>query len=173
MVELPMYGVVEALMYFGIGFLTACLFALLMVAPIHARAVRLTARRLRLDIPRSAAHMRADKDLLRAEFAMSTRRLENKIARLEARMALQLSELGRRTVEIGRLKRALAEKREPAPDAPRGAAGERAPRADGGSVEAPRERQRSLAHSLAGLARLNPDLDTSPLVPHLDEIDHR
>jgi hypothetical protein len=41
----------------------------------HAR-VRLTTRQLEAKIPSSMPEILADKDLLRAEFAMSTRRLE-------------------------------------------------------------------------------------------------
>jgi hypothetical protein len=46
----------------------------------------------------------ADKDLLRAEFAMSTRRLELKIEQLTHKAANQLIELGRRSDFINRLK---------------------------------------------------------------------
>jgi len=43
---------------------------------IHDRAVRLTVRKLQAATPLSVAEMQAEKDLLRAEFAMSLRRLE-------------------------------------------------------------------------------------------------
>lgn len=66
--------IIESFMYFGIGFLLAAL-SVLGVAPlIHGRAVRLTVRRMDASIPQSMAEVQADKDLLRAEFATSTRR---------------------------------------------------------------------------------------------------
>ena len=42
----------------------------------QSRAVRLTMKRLEAATPLSMAEIQADKDQLRAEFAMSTRRLE-------------------------------------------------------------------------------------------------
>jgi hypothetical protein len=44
---------------------------------VHARTVRLTTRRLEAVLPESMAEVQAEKDLLPAEFAMSTRRLES------------------------------------------------------------------------------------------------
>lgn len=63
-------------MYMGIGFLVAALIGVAVVSLVHDRAVRLTMRRLQGALPRSMVEIQADKDLLRAEFAMSTRRLE-------------------------------------------------------------------------------------------------
>jgi hypothetical protein len=67
---------IESSMYFGIGLLFGILIGLLLIPLAHARAVRLTARRLEAAVPELTAEVMADKDLLRAEFAMSTRRLE-------------------------------------------------------------------------------------------------
>ena len=67
---------IEPGMYFGIGFLVAALLGLLFVPLVHNRAVRLTMKRLEAATPLSIAEIRADKDQLRAEFAMSPRRLE-------------------------------------------------------------------------------------------------
>jgi len=65
---------IESSMYFGIGLLFGILIGLLLIPLAHARAVRLTARRLKAVVPELTAEVLADKDLLRAEFAMSTRR---------------------------------------------------------------------------------------------------
>ena len=46
----------------------------------------------------------ADKDLLRAEFAMSTRRLEMNVEQLRTKSASQLAELGRKGDALNRLK---------------------------------------------------------------------
>jgi hypothetical protein len=75
---------IEWVMYFGIGFLAAALLGLLFLPAVHNRAVRLTMKRLEASTPLSIAETRADKDQLRAEFAVSTRRLEMKIPRLDA-----------------------------------------------------------------------------------------
>ena len=76
---------VEPIMYFGIGFLVAALLGLLFVPLVHNRAVRLTMRRLEAATPLSIAEIRADKDQLRAEFAMSTRRLEMSVEQMKTK----------------------------------------------------------------------------------------
>jgi chromosome segregation ATPase len=101
---------IETIMYFGIGFLCASLLGLVLVPLVHNRATRLTMRRLEAATPLSRAEIQADKDQLRAEFAMSTRRLEMTVEQLKARSTSQLSELGRKADVIGRLKGDLDEK---------------------------------------------------------------
>jgi chromosome segregation ATPase len=71
--------------------------------------VRLTTKRLEASTPLSIAEIRADKDQLRAEFAVSTRRLEMRIEKLKAQTTTQLAELGRKTDAINQLKKELAE----------------------------------------------------------------
>jgi chromosome segregation ATPase len=70
----------------------------------------LTMRRLEATTPLSMAEIQADKDQLRAEFAMSTRRLELTIEQLKAKTTSQLAELGKKTGSINRLKVDLGEK---------------------------------------------------------------
>jgi len=99
----------ESLMYIAIGFLAAVLlvgaFSLLVVIPlVHGRAVRLTTRRLEAAMPQSMVQIKADKDLLRAEFAMSTRRLEQKVEKLETINAGQLVELSKKGDAIKHLR---------------------------------------------------------------------
>jgi hypothetical protein len=95
---------VEPIMYLGIGFLFASLVALVIAPTVHQRAVRLTTRRLEAAIPRSMAEIQADKDLQRAEFAMSTRRLEISVEQLTYERVSQRAELGRKTDVINRLR---------------------------------------------------------------------
>jgi chromosome segregation ATPase len=95
---------IESAMYFSMGFFLASLGALVVVPLVYSRAVRLTARRLEATIPASMAEILADKDLLRAEFAMSTRRLEASLEQLRAKSASQLVELGRKSDAVNRLK---------------------------------------------------------------------
>ena len=101
---------IEPIMYFGIGFLVAALLGLLFVPLVHNRAVRLTMRRLEAATPLSIAEIRADKDQLRAEFAMSTRRLEMSVEQMKAKTTTQLAELGKKTDAINQLKKELGEK---------------------------------------------------------------
>ena len=74
---------IEPIMFFGIGFLVASLFGLVLIPLVHNRAVRLTMRRLEAATPLSMAEIQADKDQLRAEFAMSTRRLELSVEQMK------------------------------------------------------------------------------------------
>jgi chromosome segregation ATPase len=101
---------IEPIMFFGIGFLVASLFGLVLIPLVHNRAVRLTMRRLEAATPLSMAEIQADKDQLRAEFAMSTRRLELSVEQMKAKTTSQLAELGKKTDAINRLKVELGEK---------------------------------------------------------------
>jgi chromosome segregation ATPase len=101
---------IEPIMYFGIGFLVAALVGLVVIPLVHGRAVRLTMRRLEAATPLSMAEIQADKDQLRAEFAMSTRRLEVSVENLRTKSISQLAELGKKGDAINRLKIELGEK---------------------------------------------------------------
>ncbi|MGJ5140333.1 hypothetical protein ACQR1V_20280 [Bradyrhizobium oligotrophicum] len=101
---------VEPIMYFAIGFLIAMLCALMVVPLVHNRAVRLTTRRLEAATPLSMAEIQADKDQLRAEFAMSARRLEMSVDALKNKATGQLADLGKKTDAINRMKIELGEK---------------------------------------------------------------
>src|SRR5256885_16505726 len=101
---------IEPIMYVGLGFLAASLLTLVIVPFVHARAVRLTMRRLEAATPLSMAEIQADKDQLRAEFAMSTRRLEISVEQLKTKTTSQLAELGKKGDTINRLKVELGEK---------------------------------------------------------------
>jgi chromosome segregation ATPase len=101
---------VEPLMYFAIGFLVAMLCALMILPLVHNRAVRLTTRRLEAATPLSMAEIQADKDQLRAEFAMSARRLEMSVETLKSKTTSQFAELGKKTDAINRMKIELGEK---------------------------------------------------------------
>jgi chromosome segregation ATPase len=101
---------IEPIMYFGIGFLVAALVGLVIVPLVHGRAVRLTMRRLEAATPLSMAEIQADKDQLRAEFAMSTRRLEMSVENLKTKSTSQLAELGKKGDAVNRLKIELGEK---------------------------------------------------------------
>jgi chromosome segregation ATPase len=97
-------------MFIGIGFLVAGLLVIGAIPMVHARAVRLTQRRLEAMTPMSMAEIHADKDQLRAEFAMSTRRLEMSVDQMKAKTSSQLAEIGKKSEAVGRLKLELGEK---------------------------------------------------------------
>src|SRR5262249_38396509 len=101
---------IEPIMYFGLGFLAATLLALIIMPFVHGRAERLTTRRLEAAIPVSMAEIQADKDQLRAEFAMSTRRLEMSVDQLKRKTTGQLAELGKKADAINQLKAEVGEK---------------------------------------------------------------
>jgi chromosome segregation ATPase len=101
---------IEPIMYLAIGFLISMLCGLMIVPLVHNRAVRLTTRRLEAATPLSMAEIQADKDQLRAEFAMSARRLEMNVEQLKNRTTSQLAELGKKTDAINRMKIELGEK---------------------------------------------------------------
>ncbi len=101
---------VEPIMYLAIGFLISMLFGLMIMPLVHNRAVRLTTKRLEAATPLSMAEIQADKDQLRAEFAMSARRLEMNVEQLKSKTTSQLAELGKKSDAINRLKLELGEK---------------------------------------------------------------
>jgi len=101
---------VEPIMYLAIGFLVSMLFGLMIVPLVHNRAVRLTTKRLEAATPLSMAEIQADKDQLRAEFAMSARRLEMSVDQLKSKTTSQLAELGKKSDAINRMKIELGEK---------------------------------------------------------------
>ncbi len=101
---------VEPIMYLAIGFLVSMLFGLMIVPLVHNRAVRLTTRRMEAATPLSMAEIQADKDQLRAEFAMSARRLEMSVDQLKSKTTSQLAELGKKSDAINRMKLELGEK---------------------------------------------------------------
>jgi hypothetical protein len=92
---------IENLMYFALGMLLAMLAALIVIPAVWRRAVRLTKKRMEAATPMTMAEFRADKDQLRAEFAISTRRLEMNVESLRRRLADQLRDLSRNRAEIG------------------------------------------------------------------------
>ncbi|HLH95831.1 MAG TPA: hypothetical protein VKW08_12025 [Xanthobacteraceae bacterium] len=98
-----------ALMLIGIGFLSACLLIAALAPVIHERAVRLTVRRLLFKRPRSRLERHAYADQLRAEFAVSTRRLETAMENTLAKSVEHHRELtmalAKRSAEVGQLQR--------------------------------------------------------------------
>jgi hypothetical protein len=98
---------IQSVMLCGIGLLAGCFVMLPLFPLVHARAVRLTRRRLANEMPMTAGEIAADKAHLRAEFAMSVRRLEVGMEEMRAKATAraadkQNAEIGRLQVEIDR-----------------------------------------------------------------------
>jgi chromosome segregation ATPase len=96
--------VVENIMYFALGLLMAGLVALMVMPAVWKRAVRLTKKRIEAATPMTMAEFRADKDQLRAEFALSTRRLEMNVEALRRRLSDQVRDINRKKTELGGIK---------------------------------------------------------------------
>ncbi len=106
MLQSPPFIAVETAMFFGLGFLLALLLMLAFMPAVHRRAVRLTRRKYQ-PVPLEQKEMHAEKDRLRADFAMSTRKLEQHIDDMQRKAAAQSTELARRTESIAQLKQTL------------------------------------------------------------------
>ncbi len=90
-------------MYFVLGLATAGLLALMVAPVLWRRAVRLTRARIEHAVPANLAEIQADKDQLRAEFAMSARRLETTVDRLRQKASEQLVDITQKRQLISRL----------------------------------------------------------------------
>lgn len=101
---------IEWMMIFAGGFLSAVLLALMLMELVHDRAVRVTRRRVQETLPKSIAEAHAHKEGLRAAFAVEIRRLEMTVEQLQFKAATQTSEIARRDAAIERLKAEVATK---------------------------------------------------------------
>ncbi|MDX8438473.1 hypothetical protein [Mesorhizobium australafricanum] len=86
---------VQSVLFFVLGFLCAAFLVSLIAPAVWRRAVVLTRRRLEASLPLTPAEIQADKDRVRAEYAMTTRRLEITVKNLQEKAAEQLVEIGR------------------------------------------------------------------------------
>jgi hypothetical protein len=91
---------INALMFGALGFLLGCLIALMLAPPLWNRAVRLTTRKLEATMPMSLADIQADKDQLRAEFAIDLRKVEVALDKAKEKATRELIEANKRRVEI-------------------------------------------------------------------------
>jgi chromosome segregation ATPase len=92
--------VIEQAMYFALGFLVAALLALMFLPAFWRRAMRLSMRRLQMLAPMSMEEVVAERDLLRAEFAVRERRLEQEMEALQAARANDMATAGRYAANV-------------------------------------------------------------------------
>jgi chromosome segregation ATPase len=102
--------VIETIMIFALGFVVATLIALFIIPAINARAERLARRRAEALFPLSISELTAEKDHLRAEFAVLQRRLERKAEEALAVKHQSMGELGRQAIRIEELEGMVAER---------------------------------------------------------------
>ncbi|MEQ8445132.1 MAG: hypothetical protein RIB57_04525 [Pelagibacterium sp.] len=96
--------VIENAMYFTLGFLAAALFAIAIGPAFWRRAVRLTKRRIEAATPVTLAEFRADKDKLRAEFAITLRKHQLKIDALRNQISGNVVALDAAMTELAALR---------------------------------------------------------------------
>lgn len=94
---------VQSAMLVALGFLIAGLIGLLLGSALWSRAVRLTTKRIKASLPLSEAEIRADRDRLRAEFAVRVHKLETALEQAKLDRARQFIEVNRRDAAISTL----------------------------------------------------------------------
>jgi chromosome segregation ATPase len=95
---------VQSILFFVLGVL-ACSFVVTLFAPAAwRRAGRLTRRRIEATLPLTQTEIQAEKDGVRAEFAMATRRLEMEVQALREKVAAQMVEIQRGEQTAGQIR---------------------------------------------------------------------
>lgn len=93
---------VEQIVDFALGFVICGLIGLAFLPLVSARARRLTLAKIESRLPMTFDEIEADRDLLRARFAVENRALEVKAAEARDGRAANSAELGRRAVAVMR-----------------------------------------------------------------------
>lgn len=91
---------IETAMVFALGFVVAALLSLALMGAVWRRAVRLTRRRVESAMPLSMAEVKAEKDQVRAEYALHVRRAEIAAEKLSETVNARTVEIARRTEAI-------------------------------------------------------------------------
>jgi len=90
-------------MLVALGFLAASLLGLLVASAFWSRAVRLTTTRIKQSMPVSEPEIKADRDRLRAEYAIKVHKLEMQLEQAKLERARRLIEINRRDASISTL----------------------------------------------------------------------
>ena len=99
---------IEQSIYFALGCIVTALCALMFAPVFWHRALRLTRQRLQLQIPLSMQEIYAERDQLRAEFAVERLRVEQELERVQRGKAHDMAEIGRRSMEAARFAEQLS-----------------------------------------------------------------
>lgn len=100
---------IEYALLIMLGFCVGGLIALLLAPTLWHRAVRLTTKRLEATLPMSLSDIEADKDLLKASYAIKIRRLEAGLSKAREKSANQLVEISKLQMKIGEFQDQIAE----------------------------------------------------------------
>ncbi|MDX2257333.1 MAG: hypothetical protein NW205_00300 [Hyphomicrobiaceae bacterium] len=99
---------IQSAMLVVLGVLIACLAGLLIVPAYYRRTVRLTTERLKRAMPLTEAEIRADKDRIRAEYALAIHDLNRNLEHVTLTSARQRVEINRRDAAISALEGEVA-----------------------------------------------------------------
>ena len=94
---------IQSGMLIALGFLAAGLLALLFAPAFWSRAVRLTTRRIKDTMPLSEMEIEADRDRIRAEYAIKMHKLETLVEQVKMAAARQQIEINRRDARVNML----------------------------------------------------------------------
>ncbi|MBA8880618.1 hypothetical protein [Phyllobacterium myrsinacearum] len=94
---------IQTALYFALGFLSAVLLALVFAPPVWRRAMLLTRRRVEAETPLTLNEIQAQRDGLRAEHAVSERKLEMTLGEMKEKAARQLVEFSEKDRQVRRL----------------------------------------------------------------------
>lgn len=94
---------IEQAIYFALGCIVTALLALLFTPVLWIRALRLSRKRLQLQVPLSMQEILSERDHLRAGHAVECLRIEQELARVRAGKDADMIAIGRGTVEAVRL----------------------------------------------------------------------
>ncbi|MGL4637589.1 MAG: hypothetical protein ACRCWF_16515 [Beijerinckiaceae bacterium] len=98
---------IEQSLYFSLGFLVAALLAMAILPAFWRRAYRLTRREIETTLPLSPQEIAAERDQLRAKFAVERRQLEQKVEATLASRQLEMKATGNKTIAIADLENTL------------------------------------------------------------------
>lgn len=101
---------IETIMLFALGFILAALIAMFLGRGLWNYGVKIGQRRMQKLSPLSITEVQADRDRLRAEYAVMTRKLELRLDDLKDRMAEQMAEVSRSKTRIEDLNNEIDER---------------------------------------------------------------
>ena len=91
---------IEQVMFFVLGALTAALLTIALLPALWRRAVRLTRARLEATLPLTSGEIAAEKDQLRAAHSVDIRRVESQLDTVEAALQAAKADIGARITVI-------------------------------------------------------------------------
>ena len=103
---------IEEVIYFALGCIVTALASLAFLPLLWRRALRLTRARLQLQVPLSMQEILAERDQLRAEFAIERLKLEQTMDKVRAGKTRDMAVIGRQSVVATQMAETIAALRE-------------------------------------------------------------